>query len=56
MFAPHHLRELETDSQVPPLSFFGNRPYQVQRFTEEQAAMRWLVDSRRQQPRAVVPA
>lgn len=42
LFAPAHLRELETDATVPPLSYFDGRPYRVQRFADEQPAMQWL--------------
>ncbi|WP_400193051.1 hypothetical protein [Hymenobacter sp. B81] len=55
LFMPHHLREIEQDPQVPPLSFFGHLPYKVQRFTEEQAAMAWLADCRRRLRPAPVP-
>lgn len=42
LFAPNHLRELETDERVPPLTWFDDKPYRVQRFVEEAAAVRWL--------------
>ncbi|MBD2723205.1 hypothetical protein [Hymenobacter armeniacus] len=42
LFMPTHLHELEHDAAVPPLTYFDGRPYHVGRFTEEQAAMRWL--------------
>ena len=42
LFTPTHLLELEADTLLPPLSYFEERPYQVQRFIEEQMAMRWL--------------
>ncbi|HEX8349696.1 MAG TPA: hypothetical protein VF598_07030 [Hymenobacter sp.] len=49
LFMPNHLREVEADASVPPLTYFDNRPYQVARFTEEQAAMEWLAHCRRSQ-------
>ncbi|WP_345227229.1 hypothetical protein [Hymenobacter koreensis] len=55
LFTPGHLRDIETDPQLPPLSFFGNRPYQVARFTEEQAAMAWLAEHRQPQTSKQVP-
>ncbi|RAK67970.1 hypothetical protein [Hymenobacter edaphi] len=42
LFTPTHLEELQADASVPKLTYFDDRPYQVQRFIEEQAAMRWL--------------
>lgn len=42
LFQPSHLRDLETDARVPSLSYFEGRPYRVQRFSEEQAAVAWL--------------
>ncbi|WP_426061275.1 hypothetical protein [Hymenobacter sp. B1770] len=46
LFMPNHLYEIEQDAAVPPLTYFDHRPYQVQRFTDEQAAMEWLRTSR----------
>ncbi|WP_156176161.1 hypothetical protein [Hymenobacter terrenus] len=43
---PRHLYEIENDAAVPPLTYFDDRDYHVQRFTEEQAAMQWLSASR----------
>ncbi|GAB3239636.1 hypothetical protein GCM10027346_33070 [Hymenobacter seoulensis] len=42
LFSPAHLADLEADASVPPLSYFDDRPYQVQRFTDEHHAMTWL--------------
>ncbi|GAA4348051.1 hypothetical protein GCM10023185_03600 [Hymenobacter saemangeumensis] len=42
LFMPSHLKDLEQDVKVPPLTYFDGRPYRVQRFVEEQAAMHWL--------------
>ncbi|RYU80101.1 hypothetical protein [Hymenobacter persicinus] len=47
LFAPTHLRELEADNSVPALTYFDGRPYQVERFTEELAAMQWLQQCQR---------
>jgi hypothetical protein len=48
LFAPSHLAEIEADSSVPPLTYFDDRPYHVQRFTDEHHAMEWLVDCQRE--------
>jgi hypothetical protein len=42
LFMPKHLQEIERDATVPPLTYFNDRPYHVQRFTDEHAAMEWL--------------
>ena len=42
VFTPSHLADLEADTSVPPLTYFDQRPYHVQRFTSEQPAMTWL--------------
>ena len=43
LFMPIHLREIEQDVAVPPLTYFAGHAYHVQRFTEEQAAVQWLL-------------
>jgi hypothetical protein len=48
LFAPTHLKELEADPTVPALTYFQGRPYQVERFTEELAAMQWLTHCQQQ--------
>ena len=45
LFMPKHLHEIEQDAAVPPLTYFNNRPYRIQRFTDEHAAMQWLAAS-----------
>jgi hypothetical protein len=42
LFMPTHLYEIEHDASVPSLTYFDGLSYQVQRFTEEYAAMQWL--------------
>lgn len=42
LFQPVHLRELEADVSIPGLNYFDGRPFQVARFSEEQAATAWL--------------
>jgi hypothetical protein len=42
LFMPTHLHEIERDAAVPPPTYFDDRRYHVQRFTEELAAMKWL--------------
>lgn len=42
VFTPSHLADLEADASVPPLTYFDQHPYHVQRFTSEQPAMTWL--------------
>ena len=42
LFMPLHLYEIEHDTNVPQLTYFNGRPYHVERFTEEQAAITWL--------------
>jgi len=39
---PTHLTDLEHDAAVPPLTYFDDLTYHIQRFTEEHAAMQWL--------------
>ncbi|KUG09950.1 hypothetical protein [Solirubrum puertoriconensis] len=46
LFTPAHLNDLETDTNLPSLNYFDNRPYQVRRFIEEQVAMQWLAHCR----------
>ena len=47
LFMPKHLREIEHDAAVPPLSYFNDLPYRIERFTDEHAAMEWLEGMRR---------
>jgi hypothetical protein len=47
LFMPNHLRDVENDASVPPLTYFDGRPYHIARFTEEHAAMNWLSECRR---------
>ncbi|AYA37781.1 hypothetical protein D3Y59_12445 [Hymenobacter oligotrophus] len=46
LFTPTHLQDLETDADLPSLSYFDGRPYQIRRFIEEQGAMQWLAHCR----------
>jgi hypothetical protein len=49
LFMPTHLRDIEHDQTVPALTYFDGRPYHVERFSEEQAAMQWLAACRTQE-------
>lgn len=49
LFMPAHLHEIEHDATVPPLTYFNGRPYHVERFIEEHAAMAWLQAMRAQE-------
>ncbi|WP_303311068.1 hypothetical protein [Hymenobacter sp. BT730] len=42
LMAPHQLAGVLTDSSIPDLSVLEGRPYQLQRFTDEAAALEWL--------------
>ena len=42
LFMPTHLHEIEHDATVPVLTYFDGQPYQLQRFAEEHAAIKWL--------------
>ncbi|OGX86200.1 hypothetical protein BEN47_01185 [Hymenobacter lapidarius] len=42
LFMPLHLHEIEHDTNVLQITYFNGRPYHVERFTEEYAAMTWL--------------
>lgn len=42
LFMPVHLHEIEHDTNVPQLTYFNGRPYRIERFTEEYAAISWL--------------
>jgi hypothetical protein len=42
LMAPHQLAGVLTNSSIPPLSVLDGRPYQLQRFTDEAAALEWL--------------
>ncbi len=46
LFAPVHLSDIEANPAIPPLTYFNNRPYCVERFTEERAALDWLAACR----------
>lgn len=45
LFMPTHLTDLVHNANVPPLTYFDGRPYQVQRFIEEQGAINWLLSA-----------
>jgi hypothetical protein len=42
LMSPHNLAGVLADTNIPPLTYFNERPYQLQRFTEEGAALNWL--------------
>ena len=42
LFAPNHLRDIETSPVVPPLTYFDDKPYCIARFIEEAGALGWL--------------
>ncbi|HLK97909.1 MAG TPA: hypothetical protein VK364_09085, partial [Hymenobacter sp.] len=42
LMSPHNLAGVLADSKIPALTYFDERPYQLQRFTEEGAALNWL--------------
>ena len=41
LFMPVHLYEIEQDANVPQVTYFDGRPYHVERFAGERAAMSW---------------
>ncbi|MBG8554931.1 hypothetical protein [Hymenobacter guriensis] len=42
LMAPHQLAGVLTNHAIPPLAALNGTPYQLQRFTEEAAALHWL--------------
>jgi hypothetical protein len=42
LMAPHQLAGVLTNSGIPHLNYFQERPYQLQRFTDEAQACGWL--------------
>lgn len=42
LLAPMYLRDLAADSAFPPQSYFEDKPFLGDRFTQEDAAIQWL--------------
>ncbi|GAB2951810.1 hypothetical protein GCM10027048_16010 [Hymenobacter coalescens] len=42
LMAPHQLASIITDSDIPNLTYFDERPYRLARFTDEVQARSWL--------------
>ncbi|TYZ10910.1 hypothetical protein FY528_07580 [Hymenobacter lutimineralis] len=42
LMAPHQLAGVLTNHAIPPLAAINGTPYQLQRFTDEATALRWL--------------
>jgi len=43
LMGPHQLANVMSNSEIPLLSYFDSLPYRIERFTDEQAAMDWLL-------------
>ena len=48
LLAPVLLRDTEADAAFPPASFFDDKPYNADRFTDEREAIDWLQTARRE--------
>ncbi|KUG05867.1 hypothetical protein [Solirubrum puertoriconensis] len=43
LVAPTHLRDVASDANFPPVSYFQDKPYMSSRFTDEAQAVEWLL-------------
>lgn len=48
LMAPHQLAGVLADPGIPALTYFDGRPYRLERFTTEAAALEWLQHCRQQ--------